>query len=148
MAEVPVAAKEEASVVVMEVVLVVAKEEGEEGDSEEGEDLVEGEDLERPAVETAVAEEKERLVGGKAAGKVEGTVEETEVEMVVEKGEEKGEEMGVVEGTAAAGVVATAEARVAMAAAPMQQSQMGGTRSVSESRPAETKIVAIAWPVP
>jgi len=112
-------------VVVMEVVLVVAKEEGEEGDSEEGEDLVEGEDLERPAVETAVAEEKERLVGGKAAGKVEGTVEETEVEMVVEKGEEMGEEMGVVEGTAEARVVATAEARVAMAAAPTQQSQMG-----------------------
>ena len=83
--------------------------------------MAEGEDLERPAVETAVAEEKERLVGGKAAGKVEGTVEETEVEMVVEKGEE----MGVVEGTAAARVVATAEARVAMAAAPMQQSQMG-----------------------
>ena len=125
MAEVPVAAKEEASVVVMEVVLVVAKGEGEEGDSEEGEALVEGEDLERPAVETAVAEEKERLVGGKEEGKVEGTVEETEVEMVVEKGEEKGEEMGVVEGTAEARVVATAEARVAMAAAPTQQSQMG-----------------------
>ena len=103
----------------------VGKGEGEGGDWEGGEDLGEGEDLERPAVETAVAEEKERLVGGKAAGKVEGTVEETEVEMVVEKGEEMGEEMGVVEGTAEARVVATAEARVAIAAAPTQQSQMG-----------------------
>ena len=67
MAGVPVAAKEEVLVVVMEVVLVVAKEEGEEEDSEEGEDVVEGEDLERPAVETAVVEEKERLVGARAA---------------------------------------------------------------------------------
>ena len=72
MAEVPVVAKEEVLVVAKEEVLVVAKGEGEEEDSEEGEDLAAEEEAERPEEDLAAEEEKARLVGEKEVGKEAG----------------------------------------------------------------------------